>query len=398
MATRTISNTGGNYNAVGTWVEGVVPTSADDVVATATSGQLTVNVASAASTFNFTNYANTLTMNNTWTVSGTGTQSFVAGMTISGFSNISLTGAGATIVTNGKLIPNLSINGNKTLSDTVNVLNMTFAGNSALTNNSINCSGTFSSGINSLTGTSTVIISGTGSLTAGLIANPLTINTTGTVTGTNIGIGLGTNGTMSYISGTLSSVKVKAVGANVTINQTATGSFETIDILTVTNTQVFNIYGTVKANFLNINLQGAGTLQTQISGSGALSVGDAFITPYAINSVGIIQYKPNNLQLHSGATHSFTTISSFAYENITSNTTSSGTASTISSASGTVNIIVADAENSLLSNVNFTNVNASGGQTLYVRGNGALSGTTNIIKTTNVPAASTAGGSYTFVN
>lgn len=395
MATRTISSLGGNYNSTGTWVEGAVPTSADDVVATATSGQLTVNVASAAQSFNFTNYANTLTMNNTWTVSGTGTQSFVAGMTISGSSNISLTGAGATIVTNGKLIPNLSITGNKTLNDTVNVLNMTFAGASALTNNSINCSGTFSSGINSLTGTSTVLISGTGSLTAGLIANPLTINTTGTVTGTNIGIGLGTNGTMSYISGTLSGVKVKAVGANVTINQTATGSFATIDILTVTNTQVFNIYGTVKANFLNINLQGAGTLQTQISGSGALSVGDAFITPYAINSVGIIQYRPNSLQLHSGATHSFTTISSFAYQNITSNTTSSGTASTISGTAGTTNIIVADAENSLLNNVNITNINASGGQTLYVRGNGTLSGTTNIIKTTNVP---TAGGSFTFVN
>ena len=59
MATRTISNAGGNYNATGTWVEAAVPTSADDVVATATSGQLTVNVTSAARTVDFTNYTNT---------------------------------------------------------------------------------------------------------------------------------------------------------------------------------------------------------------------------------------------------------------------------------------------------------------------------------------------------
>lgn len=399
MATRTISNTGGNYNAVGTWVEGVVPTSADDVVATATSGQLTVNVASAASTFNFTNYANTLTMNNTWTVSGTGTQTFVAGMTISGFSNISLTGTGATIVTNGKLIPNLSITANKTLNDTLNVLNMTFAGASALTNNSINCSGTFSSGINALTGTSTILISGTGSLSMGNIVNAITINSSGTLTGTNVGIGLATNGTMSYTGGTLTNVKIKAVNTPITINQTGSSYFDTIDVLTVTNTQVINIFGTVKTNFLNLNLQGGGSpLLTQFAGTGALNVGDAYITPYTTNSAGIIQYKPNNLQLHSNATHSFTTLSSFAYETQTSQTTNSGTVSTISGTAGTVNIIVTDAENSLLSNVNFTNVNASGGQTLYVRGGGVLSGTTNIIKTTNVPAASTAGGSYTFVN
>ena len=82
MATRTISDAGGNYNATATWVEGVVPTSADAVVATATSGQLTVNVSSAALSINFTNYVNTLTMNNNLTVSGSVT--LVAAMNISG--------------------------------------------------------------------------------------------------------------------------------------------------------------------------------------------------------------------------------------------------------------------------------------------------------------------------
>src|SRR6266404_8906755 len=61
MATRTIANGGGNWNANLTWVENAVPTSSDDVVATATSGQLTINVAAACRSINLTGYTNTLT-------------------------------------------------------------------------------------------------------------------------------------------------------------------------------------------------------------------------------------------------------------------------------------------------------------------------------------------------
>ena len=70
MATRTVANGGGNYNAGATWVEGIAPTSADDVVFTSTSGTLTINVASAAKTVNFTNFTGTIDGTNTWTISG----------------------------------------------------------------------------------------------------------------------------------------------------------------------------------------------------------------------------------------------------------------------------------------------------------------------------------------
>jgi hypothetical protein len=63
MATRTISNAGGNWNATGSWVEGAVPTAADDVVATATSGNLTLNVAANCRSINLTNYVGVLTHN-----------------------------------------------------------------------------------------------------------------------------------------------------------------------------------------------------------------------------------------------------------------------------------------------------------------------------------------------
>lgn len=61
MATRTIANGGGNWNLIGTWVEGAVPTSADDVIATATSGNLTINAASSCRSIDLTSYIGTLT-------------------------------------------------------------------------------------------------------------------------------------------------------------------------------------------------------------------------------------------------------------------------------------------------------------------------------------------------
>jgi len=64
MAVRTVSNTGGNWNATTTWVGGVVPITNDTVDFTATSGNLTVNLTTAAlAGINFTNYVGTITFN-----------------------------------------------------------------------------------------------------------------------------------------------------------------------------------------------------------------------------------------------------------------------------------------------------------------------------------------------
>jgi len=62
MATRTVSNAGGNWNAPATWTLGVVPIAGDDIAFTATSGNLTVNVNTANLVgVNFTNYVGTIT-------------------------------------------------------------------------------------------------------------------------------------------------------------------------------------------------------------------------------------------------------------------------------------------------------------------------------------------------
>jgi hypothetical protein len=84
VATRTISVAGGNFNSTSTWDEGAVPVAGDAVVARAggTSGNLTVNVASACATFVMTNYTGTLTFDSTLTLTSTCT--FVTGMTVAG--------------------------------------------------------------------------------------------------------------------------------------------------------------------------------------------------------------------------------------------------------------------------------------------------------------------------
>jgi hypothetical protein len=115
MATRTISDVGGNWNVTGTWVEGAVPNSSDDVVATATSGPLTMNVAGTARSLDFTNYSNTYTLTNNVTLGTSSARGDLVmlklspTMAVSGTASINCAGSYAanfvTIDTGGKTLP-----------------------------------------------------------------------------------------------------------------------------------------------------------------------------------------------------------------------------------------------------------------------------------------------------
>lgn len=198
MAIRTISNTGGNWNLTSTWVEGVVPTSSDDVVCTATSGNVTVTSGAACASIDFTNYVGTITMSNVLTIGGNITLS--TGMTINGISQMSiLSTATSTVTTNGKAFKSFAISSicNVTLADDVIVLNNFNLGNSTVNGFSITVGGNFTknnTGIN--LGTTTYTMNGTGNLTCsstGALTGIFSINTTGTTTVT---------GTLRYQSGT----------------------------------------------------------------------------------------------------------------------------------------------------------------------------------------------------
>lgn len=126
MATRTIANAGGVWTTAGTWVENQVPTAADDVVATATSGNLTVSSSGAVCrSADFTNYTGLLSFTSTRTVSvgdatagaGNVALKYVSGMSVSyaGTSNgwifVSSSATQQTIDFAGKGVSLLTFNG-----------------------------------------------------------------------------------------------------------------------------------------------------------------------------------------------------------------------------------------------------------------------------------------------
>jgi hypothetical protein len=221
MATRTISNTGGNWNAVGTWVEGVVPINGDAVVATATSGQLTVNVASACTSIDFTNYTNTLTMTSGLTVSGNVT--LVIAMTIAGAGVLSVIATG-TLTSNGKTWSSgLLFAGTSqtyTLADAWTVTGtLTCNATTALTVNgsTLNMSGNFTVGAAGIVGTTSLVMNGTGTWSgAGTTRNNLTFNTAGTII---IGSVSYNTGTLTYTTGTvITTGSTLSIAASTTLN------------------------------------------------------------------------------------------------------------------------------------------------------------------------------------
>jgi hypothetical protein len=89
MATRTISPAGGNWSDTTAWVEGAVPTNADDVVATATSGSLAITTGAVCQSFDLTGYTKTLSGAITLTIGGSagGPSDIILKIPASGFTH-----------------------------------------------------------------------------------------------------------------------------------------------------------------------------------------------------------------------------------------------------------------------------------------------------------------------
>ena len=231
MAIKTISNTGGNFNTTGAWTDGILPIAGDSIIATATSGPLTINAATVSIvSANFTNYTSTLTIDNVFNI--TTTVTFVAGMTIAGTTGtLTITPtAGASLTSGGKtltcglttagtsqtytLVDNWTVDGTVTLQGaTSQIIN----GNTLFCNSNLIVNGV------SQSGTTTIVLSGTGSWSSGftgrVLQNNLTINTTGTITFDSTQILNYNTGTLTYTSGdVITTGSTLAIAASTTLN------------------------------------------------------------------------------------------------------------------------------------------------------------------------------------
>jgi len=239
MATRTVKSTGGNFSSTGTWVEGAVPTAADSVVFTASSGALTIDSGAVCGTIDFTNYTNTVTFTFNLTVSGSVT--LASGFTQAGSSGLNIISSG-TLTSNGVTWSRsfttsptagttiiLTLSGNWT-----QVGNTAFnSGGNATTYTTINSNsfifGTGSYTVNiigttNVNGSATMLVSGSsGTVTFGssngVYQLNFTVNTSGSVSFG--GTFQYANATFTYTAGTIaaaSSLVVSTAGSTTTLN------------------------------------------------------------------------------------------------------------------------------------------------------------------------------------
>jgi len=202
MPTRTWrGTTDSNWGTSTNWLEGAVPTAADDVVFDATSPACTVNASNRAClTINFTNYINTITM--TFGINVSGNITLGSGMGVGGAGFLAFNNVSATYTSNGFTWPN--------------EFRFISSGTSKTYTLASNCS--FSGAVNNV---------GSGFLVTTFITGGFTISCSGTlsVTGTQqLFGGSGTGVTFKMTNGTLGGASGFGLGgasANIIIDSGA---------------------------------------------------------------------------------------------------------------------------------------------------------------------------------
>lgn len=385
MAIRTVSNTGGNWNATTTWVGGVVPSTTLDTVAfTATSGQLTVNVASTCIGIDFTNYVNTITFTALLTINGP-VNLGTGGYTQAGASGITA-GATATHTSGGVTWSRLwtfagtsqthTLSGTWTFTGTLNFSPTTAM---TLTGSTINTANLTVTTTATVSGTTAIVFNGTGTwnhTVTGVIRNNVTINTAGTLTiGTNIYYN---TGTLTYTSGTVTTTgSTLNISAATTLN-TSGMTWNNITFgATQTITSNLNIGGnlvtTVSSNptingLFNVNVGGNFTVNSIFSGTSTIILNGTGTWSHA-STITL----SNNLIINTTGT---ITISGTVYYGIGTITYTSGTVistgSTLNITSGIISTGTMSWENILFAtNGSFT---MAIGSNLYLNGTFTIGG------------------------
>ena len=344
MAVRTVSNAGGNWNATTTWVGGVVPIAGDDVNFTATSGNLTVNVSTANLIgINFTNYVGIITFNNNINTNGTVnlgtggyTQDGANGLVINGSATISgsttwsraFTISLSSVTVTITLSSNLNITGLLTLSVINGTLNFTGAGILNPTGN-LTLSGSAVAGNINLPNTLNIVnlIMSIGTTTLNINGN--SINVSGNLT---------TTGTTGWTGGT---TNINLVG-NGTWSNTSTS-------VSIRNPLTFNTSGTITisgnvyygGNTITYTLGTITTTNSTLNIQTLCSLNTSGMSWYNITytSGGIVNTLLSNLNITNNLTTSSTTFNGLFNVNVSGSLiltgTTTGTSSIVLNGTGT---------------------------------------------------------------
>lgn len=440
MAVITISNTGGNWNATGTWVGGVVPLATDSITATATSGPLTVNVESTCAGVDIPLYTSTLAMNAGLTVNGTLLRlSGSMTMTSIGQAGVLRCRTATTLTSNGCVVPFFAFNFNtnaltRTLTDNWTITNyLAFLGNSnAITNGfAFNITnmilvGNEGGNMGRMNGTTQYRFNGANcTYNASAtdpqtqfhpLGNPVYIDTPGTFTITKYMFlnPYSTTGGFYYVQGTVTGDKVIMMGVPSTsagvssvydLDVNGAGTWTEIgvgDSYNATNvTSTFNLISNF--NFSNMYIMpNTGNQQFSISSpqvrsairftgvTGALKGGNIYISSMPVYQISPTYLKSTQreVQLNSGVTHTASYLGLMGggggtgFGKVFLRSITPGTKATLN-LTGDQGVFY----------TNFTDIDASGGNTIYTYG-GTASNSDNIQTITSyVPTSA-----FTFVN
>lgn len=287
--TISISNAGGASNTGAAWTGGVAPTSADDVTATGTSGNLNIPASTtlACRSFVMTGYVGTLTFSATTSVlsvgdASGGTVTFVAtmGLTLTGIGTINFVATGAVtrvLTTAGLTMPNLNVNAGTTCT-------IQFADAVAATGATITLTqGKLDTNSKTVTSSTAVTAAGTKTLTMGSTnwtctggGNAWNWSVTSLTVTANTAV-LTLNGAGStFLSGTLNwqglslvlsgsgtqTVQGTGTFANLTRTATAARTDELSLVSSFTVTSTLTLSGNSLANALNVRSSVLGTART----------------------------------------------------------------------------------------------------------------------------------------
>ena len=424
MAQRTIAPGGGDWNLTATWVEGAVPTTSDHIVGDASSGQLTVNVNATVQYLDLSLYTNTLTINSSRTLTtalAASTTTIGSGMSFnflgSGSSQGRIAkGAGAqTYTQNGTTeIPHFATtsSGTLTLTNDIHLTNFRPSTSVNIDGNTMFIYNTINIGFGSIRGTTIYRFVGTGDifvLQTGNSGVPCEFiidcsGGTATIASQGFGFGIGqnnTNITFRHLSGTIVNPKFRP-------NFNGGTAIHTLDLLSGTTWDLYGVQSLISTNnitltnpsfFDNFIIQTTninGVVATTLAGN-TFNINNLQLTTQFYNSVGNYILTGLDLVIDTG-----TTVNIASSININGGfdkptTPQNPVIEVRSSSPGNQSTLNVNTYNQYISRVRFTDIDCSGGNTLYGQAL-TLSNTTNITQYTLPPSGGSGGTqtSYTF--